>query len=66
MMFKHHYDINSPLAEVLPDVAVLSDRYASMGLRDLCQAIHHSSKELDIAGLAECAFAAEAIPVLTP
>ncbi|EKZ6372280.1 arginine decarboxylase [Klebsiella aerogenes] len=66
IMFKHHYDINSPLTEVLPEVAVLSDRYASMGLRDLCQAIHYSSKELDIAGLAERACAAEAVPVLNP
>ena len=66
MMFKHHHDRNTPLAEVLPDVSALSTGYASMGLGDLCQAIHHTNRELDISGLAERACAAEAIPVLTP
>ncbi|MFP2405343.1 Orn/Lys/Arg decarboxylase N-terminal domain-containing protein [Enterobacter ludwigii] len=66
MMFKYHHDINTPLADVLPDLSALSAGYAAMGLGDLCRAIHCTNRELDIAGLAEQACAAEAIPVLTP
>ncbi|EQA1694743.1 Orn/Lys/Arg decarboxylase N-terminal domain-containing protein [Enterobacter hormaechei] len=66
MMFKHHHDQNTPLADVLPELSTLCADYATMGLGDLCRAIHCANRELDIAGLAERACAAEAIPVLSP
>lgn len=66
ILFKRHHDANTSLVEVLPDVSALSPSYASMGLSDLCRAIHHANRELNISGLAELACAAEAVPVLTP
>ncbi|RRV04588.1 arginine decarboxylase [Pseudomonas sp. v388] len=41
MDFKKHYDSNSPLKQVMPDlVADHSGRYHDMGLKDLAQAMH--------------------------
>lgn len=66
MTFKSHYDLNTPLNDVLPALAAISNQYRKMGLADLCQAIHLANVELHIAKLSERACAAEAIPVLTP
>ncbi len=41
MEFKRHYDNNSPLEQVLPDlVASHGDRYRDMGLKDLAEQMH--------------------------
>jgi lysine decarboxylase/arginine decarboxylase len=45
--FKRHYDQNTPLERVLPAlVAGAPDRYAGLGLRDLCQQMHEAKREL--------------------
>nr|WP_154324807.1 Orn/Lys/Arg decarboxylase N-terminal domain-containing protein [Pantoea sp. 201603H] len=66
MVFKRHYDDNTQLSSVLPDVAASASRYQNMGLGDLCRAIHQANIELDIARLSELACTAETIPVLSP
>jgi arginine decarboxylase len=66
MIFKHHYDENTPLTTVLPQVAASSSAYRNMGIGDLCRSIHQANIELKIAELLELACSAEAIPVLTP
>ncbi|MND62731.1 Biodegradative arginine decarboxylase [compost metagenome] len=39
--FKRGYDANQPLAQALPSIAAAhGPRYAGMGLRDLCDALH--------------------------
>ncbi|RJG10870.1 arginine decarboxylase [Pseudomonas cavernicola] len=41
MEFKKHYDNNSPLELVLPDLATsYAERYAGMGLKDLAEEMH--------------------------
>ncbi|MCY1537413.1 Constitutive lysine decarboxylase [compost metagenome] len=41
MEFKKHYDNNSPLEQVLPDLATsYAERYAGMGLKDLAEEMH--------------------------
>ncbi|WP_397453601.1 Orn/Lys/Arg decarboxylase N-terminal domain-containing protein [Pseudomonas sp. NA-150] len=41
MEFKKHYDANSPLEQVLPElVASHGDRYGDMGLKDLAEHMH--------------------------
>jgi arginine decarboxylase len=44
--FKRHYDANVPLCDALPSVAQQGGaRYQGMGLRDLCDALHHCYRE---------------------
>ena len=44
--FKRHFDANLPLSEALPSVARLGGaRYQGMGLRDLCEELHHCYRE---------------------
>ncbi len=46
MEFKRHFDANLPLSEALPSVARLGGvRYQGMGLRDLCDELHHCYRE---------------------
>jgi arginine/lysine/ornithine decarboxylase len=45
--FKRHYDANTPLAAAIPSLAAAyGDRYAGMGLRDLCDAIFAAMRDL--------------------
>ena len=45
--FKEDYDNNTALEEVLPDVVKAApQRYAGMGLRDLCEEMFAAMKEL--------------------
>src|SRR5690606_13560533 len=44
--FKRHFDANLRLSEALPSVARLGGaRYQGMGLRDLCEELHHCYRE---------------------
>ncbi len=44
--FKRSYDANQPLADALPSVAQAGGaRYAGMGLRDLCDALHRCYRD---------------------
>jgi arginine decarboxylase len=44
--FKDLYDANAPLVDVLPDlVEAHPEAYLKMGLKDLCEAIHHIYRE---------------------
>lgn len=44
--FKRRYDVNAPLAEVLPSIANAAlGRYNGMGLRDLCDQLHGCYRE---------------------
>ncbi|MFD2405088.1 hypothetical protein ACFSVK_03665 [Azorhizophilus paspali] len=44
--FKHCYDANLPLEQVLPSIAGAGGtRYAGMGLRDLCDQLHDFNRQ---------------------
>lgn len=61
LQFKDHYDRNSPLAEVFPEmVAAYPEAYTGVGLADHCNAIHSSFKKHNLLGLMQQAF--EVIP----
>jgi arginine/lysine/ornithine decarboxylase len=55
--FKRHYDANSPVAATIPSLAAYGDRYAAMGLHDLCDAIFGAMKELGTTAAMAEAFA---------
>lgn len=49
MSFKQHYEANSPLAQVLPDLVESYPRvYADTGLRDLCERLHQFNVSHDV------------------
>lgn len=67
MRFKELYDANTPLSVVFPDlVADHGERYAGMGLHDLCSEMHQGLIEHDILGTLDAAFSNLPEPVLSP
>lgn len=66
MVFKRHYDKNTPLEKILPDIYSNSKVYQDMGLADLCKEIHQTNIELNITELSELACYIETKQVLTP
>ncbi|KEZ77211.1 Orn/Lys/Arg decarboxylase N-terminal domain-containing protein [Salinisphaera hydrothermalis] len=69
MAFKRLHDANAPLAEVIPAfVAAHGDRYAGLGLRDLCAEMHAFYRDADTAALQRDQFRAAHFPeiALTP
>ena len=67
MNFKEHYDANSPLEAVLPElVASHPERYADLGLRDLADEMHAAIGEHAILENLDAAFHDLPEPVLSP
>ncbi|MBC7203774.1 MAG: lysine decarboxylase, partial [Pusillimonas sp.] len=64
--FKDDYDRNHPLWRILPDFCRDKRRYERMGLRDLCQQIHESYHEFDVARLTTEMYTSDMEPVLKP
>jgi arginine/lysine/ornithine decarboxylase len=57
MEFKHYYDANESLAQVLPDlVSSHPDRYQDMGLKDLAEEMHTEMKETKLLQSMDAAF----------
>ena len=67
MEFKELYDQNVPLTQALPGIAAEhGERYAGMGLHDLCAEMHEGYKQHDILGSIDAAFSNLPEPVLSP
>jgi ornithine decarboxylase len=67
--FKKLHDDNAPLEDVIPDfVARRPQRYAGIGLRDLCVRMHSFYRTEDVSSLQAAQFRAEHFPelVMTP
>jgi len=64
--FKDDYDSNQPLWRVMPEFLRSQPRYESLGLRDLCQAIHSIYRASDIARLTTEMYTSEMEPVMIP
>ncbi len=61
LKFKQHYDANTPLSEVFPDlVAKYPDRYGKEGLKDHCDSMHAYLRDHQVLQLMQKAF--EVIP----
>lgn len=67
MEFKHCYDANEPLAQVMPDlVSSHPERYQEMGLRDLADEMHAEMKETGLLQSMDNAFTILPDAVLNP
>lgn len=65
--FKRHYDANTPLDQVLPDLAgEYPERYAGMGLRDLAEAMHQDMLATQMLHNMDAAFTLLPDPVSSP
>jgi arginine decarboxylase len=65
--FKHAYDANLPLRDVLPDlVAANPERYGALGLADLCDEMHDALRTGRMPALLDSAFDALPEVKLTP
>jgi arginine decarboxylase len=64
--FKDDYDKNQPLWRVMPEFLRAQPRYETMGLRELCDAIHAVYRDHDIARLTTEMYLSDMQPVLTP
>src|SRR5581483_7473747 len=65
--FKHDYDSNAPIAEVLPDLIARSpETYGDLGLRDLANRMFDHLKETRQTHWLAEAFSTLPTPVMTP
>ena len=65
--FKHDYDTNAPLFMTLPDIRKnWPDRYRGLGLRDLCDEMYQTMKELQTTKAMADAFSILPHPDMTP
>jgi arginine decarboxylase len=64
--FKDDYDKNAPMWRILPEFCQANPRYESMGLRDLCQAIHAAYAKGDIARLTTEMYLSDLQPAMKP
>ncbi|MDP4299555.1 arginine/lysine/ornithine decarboxylase [Leptothrix discophora] len=64
--FKDDYDRNQPIWRILPEFAAQFPVYERMGLRDLCQAIHKTYAEGDIARLTTEMYLSDLQPAMKP
>lgn len=64
--FKDDYDRNAPLWRVLPEFLAKHPRYEKIGLRDLCDQIHHVYRENDVARLTTEMYLSEMVPAMKP
>jgi arginine decarboxylase len=64
--FKDDHDNNQPLWRVMPDFLRVNPQYETMGLRELCDAIHAEYAEYDIARLTTEMYLSNMEPMLKP
>jgi arginine/lysine/ornithine decarboxylase len=64
--FKDDYDRNHPMGRILPEFIATQPRYERVGLRDLCQQIHESYREADIAHLTNDMYLSDLEPAMLP
>jgi arginine decarboxylase len=64
--FKDDYDRNLPIWKILPEFAQQFPRYERTGLKDLCQSIHETYRENDIARVTTEMYASDMKPAMLP
>ena len=64
--FKDDYDRNQPIWRVLPEFCAAHPRYERIGLRDLCQSIHETYAQGDIARLVTEMYLSDLHPAMKP
>jgi len=66
LAFRAHYEANTPLADVMPDLSRVSRGYEHMGLRDLCAAQHRVYQAGHVLAIQNAMFETLPEQVLTP
>ena len=66
LAFRAHYEANTPLADVMPELLRASRTYERMGLRDLCDAQHAAYRAARVLAIQNAIFAELPEMVLTP
>jgi len=64
--FKDDYDKNAPLWRILPEFAAKHPRYERTGLRDLCQQIHDTYKQNNVAKMTTEMYLSDMQPAMKP
>ncbi len=64
--FKDDYDKNAPLWRILPEFAAKFPRYERTGLRDLCQQIHDTYKQNNVAKMTTEMYLSDMQPAMKP
>ena len=64
--FKDTYDDNKPIWRIFPEFGKQYPQYETMGVRDLCQAIHETYKQSNIAKTIHDMYTSPIIPAMTP
>lgn len=64
--FKDAYDVNAPLWRVMPKFLNAFPQYEQLGLRDLCQSMHETYRQKDVARLTTQMYVSEMVPAMRP
>ncbi|MEE4302255.1 MAG: arginine/lysine/ornithine decarboxylase [Pseudomonadales bacterium] len=64
--FKDDYDRDLPVWKVLPEFARAHPRYERRGLRELCQSVHETFRELDVARVTTDVYGSTLEAAMTP
>ncbi|HHQ69461.1 MAG TPA: lysine decarboxylase, partial [Halothiobacillaceae bacterium] len=64
--FKEEYRKDEPLWRIMPNFVQHNPRYERMGLRALCDQLHHLNREQDIARLTTAMYQSDIIPAMRP
>jgi arginine decarboxylase len=64
--FKDDYDRNALMGRILPEFCAKHPSYERMGLKDVCQALHETCREHDIARVTTETYLSEMEPAMKP
>lgn len=64
--FKDDYDKNQPMWKILPEFCQQYPRYERIGLKDLCQQIHDTYKNNDVARVTTEMYLSDMLPAMKP
>lgn len=64
--FKDDYDKNQPMYKAMPAFAESHPRYENVGLRDLCQSIHQTYKQHNVARMTTEMYVSKMVPAMKP
>jgi arginine decarboxylase len=64
--FKDDYDKNQPMYKAMPAFAESHPRYENVGLKDLCQSIHQTYKQNNVARMTTEMYVSKMVPAMKP
>ena len=64
--FKDDYDKNQPMYKAMPAFAQANPKYENVGLKDLCQSIHQTYKQHNVARMTTEMYVSKMVPAMRP